>query len=81
MISHFSYGFIFSGKNQRSFNTSKISKLWLRHSQERKSKSFEMIMGRVCKPWEPKYLSWGRDSVATHSSLYSATKQSCWVEK
>jgi hypothetical protein len=39
MISHASHGFSFSGKNQRSFNTSKISKPLLRHSQERKSNS------------------------------------------
>jgi hypothetical protein len=39
MISHASHGFSFSGKNQRSFNTSKISNPLLRHSQERKSKS------------------------------------------
>jgi hypothetical protein len=45
MISHVLHGFTFSGKNLRSFNTSKISKLWLRHSLERNSKSSEMIMG------------------------------------
>jgi hypothetical protein len=33
MISHVSRVFSFSGKNKRSFNTSKISKPWLRHSQ------------------------------------------------
>jgi hypothetical protein len=43
MISHASHGFSFSGKNQRSFNTSKISKPLLRHNQERKSKSSEQI--------------------------------------
>jgi hypothetical protein len=36
MISHVSHGFTFSGKNLRSFNTSKISKPLLRHSLERK---------------------------------------------
>jgi hypothetical protein len=45
MISHVSHGFTFSGKNLRSFNTSKISKPLLRHSQERKSKSSELITG------------------------------------
>jgi hypothetical protein len=45
MISHASHGFSFSGKNQRSFNTSKISKPLLRHSQERRSQSSEQIMG------------------------------------
>jgi hypothetical protein len=45
MISHVSHGFNFLGENQRSFNTSKISKNWLRHSQERNSKSSELIMG------------------------------------
>jgi hypothetical protein len=45
MISHVSHGFTFLGKNQRSFNTSKISKPLLRHSQERKSKSSELITG------------------------------------
>jgi hypothetical protein len=32
MISHVLHGFTFSCKNMRSFNTSKISKTWLRHS-------------------------------------------------
>jgi hypothetical protein len=41
MISHSSHGFTFSGKNQRYFNTSEISKPLLRYSQERKSKSYE----------------------------------------
>jgi hypothetical protein len=45
IFSHVSHGFTFSGKNMRSFNTSKTSKPWLRHSQERKSNSFEMITG------------------------------------
>jgi hypothetical protein len=45
MISHVSRGFTFSGKNLRSFNTSKISKPLLRHSPERKSNSFELITG------------------------------------
>jgi hypothetical protein len=43
MISHASHGFTFSGKNHKSFNTSKISNPLLRHSQERKSKAFEQI--------------------------------------
>jgi hypothetical protein len=47
MISHISRGFTFSGKNQRSFNTSKISNPLLRHSPERKSKSSEMIMREI----------------------------------
>jgi hypothetical protein len=45
MIAHILLRSTFSGKNQRSFNTSKISKLWLRHSPERRSKSSELIMG------------------------------------
>jgi hypothetical protein len=45
MISHTSHGCSFSGKNQRSFNTSKISKPLLRNSKERKSNSFKQIMG------------------------------------
>jgi hypothetical protein len=45
MISHASHGLSFSGKNLRSFNTSKISKHLLRHSQERRLKSSEKIMG------------------------------------
>ena len=47
MISHVSHGFTFSDKNQSSFNTSKISKPWLRHSQERKSKSSEHIIVNI----------------------------------
>jgi hypothetical protein len=43
MIYHVLHGFTFSGKNLRSFNTSKISKPWLRHSLQRKSKSSELI--------------------------------------
>jgi hypothetical protein len=39
------HGFSFSGKNHRPFNTSKISKPLLRHSQKRKSKSSEQITG------------------------------------
>jgi hypothetical protein len=42
--SHVLLGSTFSGKNPRSFNTSKISKIWLRHSLER-SKSSELITG------------------------------------
>jgi hypothetical protein len=44
-ISHILLGSTFLGKNLRSFNTSKISKPWLRHSPETRSKSFELIMG------------------------------------
>jgi hypothetical protein len=47
MISHVLLGSTFSGKNPRSFNTSKISKLWLRHSPERRSKSSELIMREI----------------------------------
>jgi hypothetical protein len=39
MISHILHGSTFSGKNMRSFNTSKISKPWLRHSLETRSNS------------------------------------------
>jgi hypothetical protein len=46
MISHILLGSTFSGKNLRSFNTSKISKPWLRHSPERRSKSSKMITGK-----------------------------------
>jgi hypothetical protein len=35
----------FLRENPRSFNTSKISKPWSRHSPERRSKSFKLIMG------------------------------------
>jgi hypothetical protein len=45
IIFHASHVFTFSCKNQSSFNTSKISKPLLRHSQEIKSKSSELIMG------------------------------------
>jgi hypothetical protein len=45
MISHVLHGYTFSGKNQKSFNTSKILRPWLRHSPERRSKSFELITG------------------------------------
>jgi hypothetical protein len=45
MISHVLHGSTFSGKNLRSFNTSKISKPWLRHSPERRSKSSKLITG------------------------------------
>jgi hypothetical protein len=44
-ISHILLGSTFSGKNLRYFNTTKISKPWLRHSPERRSKSSEVIMG------------------------------------
>jgi hypothetical protein len=45
MISHASHGLSFSGKNQRSFNTSKISNHLLKHSQERRSNPSKQIMG------------------------------------
>jgi hypothetical protein len=46
MISHVLHGSTFSGKKSRSFNTSKISKPWLRHSSERRSKSSKLITGK-----------------------------------
>jgi hypothetical protein len=55
MISHASHGFSFSGKNQRSFNTSKISNPLLRHSQERKSKSYELITGESMSNMRSKF--------------------------
>jgi hypothetical protein len=67
MISHASHGFSFSGKNQRSFNTSNISKPWLRHSQERKSKSFELIKGESDAGASPAKHKW---RTARHTSAH-----------
>jgi transposase InsO family protein len=45
MIYHILLGSTFSGKNPRSFNTSKISNPWLRQSMERRSKSSQIDNG------------------------------------